>query len=1002
MVTHLLDRLAWRCIGPYRAGRVVAVAGHPIDRNVFFFGSTGGGVWRTEDAGIYWKNVSDGYFKRASVGAIAVAPSAPDVIYVGMGESCIRGNVSHGDGVYRSSDGGSSWQHLGLEQTRQISKVRVDATDPDVVYVAALGHAHGPNAERGVFRSRDGGKHWTRVLHRGPAAGAADLSLDPNDRRTLYATFWETIRRPWEIVSGGAGSGVFRSNDAGDTWTEITRAPGLPAGVLGKIGISASPRKGRVYAIVEAVDGGVFRSENGGETWERGSEAGPLRERAWYYEHIQAHPSEPDTVWVLNKSVWISRDAGATFEALPMPHKDHHDLWIDPSDPRRIIEGNDAGAIVSLNAGRSWSSMFNQPTAEMYHVTVDDALPYRVYGAQQDNTTISLPSRTGTGAITMAHAYEVGGGESGYIAVKPSDPDVVYATNHLGTLTRHDRRSGQAQNIAVWPVSSRGAAAKTLRYRFNWTTPVIVSRHPPHAVYVGANRVFRSADEGRTWKAISPDLTRDDRTKQGDSGGPITIDNGGVDHYCTISVIAESPRTRGVLWVGSDDGLVHLSRDEGRTWKAVTPKGVEAFAFVTSIEPSPHREGTAYLTMTRYKLDDFRPYVFRTTDHGKSWKAITSGIPDDEATRVVREDPTQPGLLFAGTEAGAYASFDAGRGWHRLRGSLPPVPVHDLAIADGDLVAATHGRSFWILDDLSVLRQAADAPTTKPHLFAPRTVQRVRVEADTAHLHRRGHGGSGERHEERRFSQEGALVVTYEGSRPIDAGANAPEGATLWFWLPRLPKSARITIVDARGRSVRTLEPRLREGLNKATWDLRHTGATAVASAADVALAGPRAIPGRYRVRLEVDGTKLEQALVIEIDPRVAATDAELAEQFDLHLRIRDKLSAVHQAINDIREARERSRGDARLATLEGKLIQLKAKSHGEMGSYPPMLNHQLSNLMVVVDAAEAAPTAAMGEAFAFLARQADRLIADVEKLLPRRPRSRPATAPGVARKKRS
>jgi hypothetical protein len=613
-------------------------------------------------------------------------------------------------------------------------------------------------------------------------------------------------------------------------------------------------------------------------------------------------------------------------------------------------------------------------------VAIDDAFPYHVYGAQQDNTTIGLPSRTATGAITMAHAFEVGGGESGCISVKPKDPDVIYATNHLGTLTRLDRRSEQTANVSVWPVSSRGAAAKDLKYRFNWTTPVLVSRHAPNALYVGANHLFRSLDEGQTWRPISPDLTRNDVTKQGDSGGPITVDNGGVDHYCTLTVIAESPRTRGALWVGSDDGLVHRSPDGGKTWTDVTPPAVEPFAFVTSIEPSRHGDKTAYVTLARYKLDDFRPYIFRTADGGRTWTSITAGIPADEFVRVVREDPEDRRLLFAGTETGAYVSFDTGAQWHRLGGALPHVPVHDLAVARTDLVAATHGRSFWILDDISVLRQAADAPLTRPNLFAPRPAHRIRIEADTAHLHRRGHD-SGDRRE-RRFAQEAALIVTYEGPRPIDAGANAPEGATIWFWLPKAPKTAKLAVLDARARAVRALEPHLRPGLNKAAWDLRYAPATTVAAAADVALVGPRAVPGRYRIRLEVDGKKQERDLLIVKDPRVRATGRDLAAQFALHLAIRNKLSEVHGAINDIRAAREAGRGAPRLDALEGELMQVKAKSHGEMASFPPMLNHQLSNLGVIVDAAEAAPTRSMRDAFAFLAARADTLVAETRRLL--------------------
>ncbi|HEY6958812.1 MAG TPA: glycosyl hydrolase, partial [Candidatus Limnocylindria bacterium] len=655
VVPGLLDKLEWRQAGPFRGGRVGAVAGDPRDRNTFYFGSTGGGIWKTQDSGLYWENVSDGFFKRASVGAIAVAQSDPNVIYVGMGESCIRGNVSHGDGVYRSTDAGKTWTHLGLERTRHIGKVRVHPSDADTVYVAALGHAHGANPERGVFRSQDGGRTWKRVLYRGERSGAVDLSIDATNPRVIYATFWEAIRRPWELVSGGEGSGIFRSNDGGDTWKDLSRAKGLPKGILGKIGISASAAKpGRVYAVVEAEDGAVYRSDDYGETWTKGSEDRNLRQRAWYYQHIYADPKDPETVWVLNVDAWRSSDGGKTFEQFSVPHGDNHDMWIDPNDPRRMIEGNDGGAVVTQNGGETWSSIYNQPTAEFYHVTTDTQTPYRIYGAQQDNTTITVPSRAAVSGITQVDTFAIGGGEAGYIAVRPDDPDVVFAGNYQGLITRFDRRTMQSRNVMVWPETSAGEGAIDVKYRFQWTCPIVLSPHDPNILYHTANRAFRSRDEGSSWEAISPDLTRNDPTKLGPSGGPITKDNTGAEYYCTIFAFAESPVQRGLLWAGSDDGLIHVSRDDGKTWKNVTPRGVGAWSLISMIEPSPHDAGTAYVATTRYKLDDFAPYLWKTKDGGRTWTKITNGIAPDDFTRVIREDPEKRGLLYAGTETGVY------------------------------------------------------------------------------------------------------------------------------------------------------------------------------------------------------------------------------------------------------------------------------------------------------------------------------------------------------------
>ncbi len=1030
-IPNFFDRLEWRNSGPYRGGRVAAVAGDPRDRNTFYFGSTGGGIWKTMDGGQYWENTTDGFFKRASVGGLAVAPADPNVIYVGMGESCIRGNVSHGDGVYRSTDAGQTWTHLGLEDTRNIGKVRVHPEDPDTAYVAALGHAHGPNTERGVFRTRDGGKTWKKVLYRGEKAGASDLSIDPNNPRIIYASFWETIRRPWELVSGGPGSGLFRSNDGGDTWTEISRNKGLPSGMLGKIGISASAaQSGRVYAIVEAADGAIFRSDNFGETWERGNEDRNLRQRAWYYHHIYAHPTDPETVWVLNVSAWRSDDGGRTFQELSIPHGDHHDLWIDPKDPRRIINGNDGGALVTFNGGESWSEIYNQPTAEFYHVTTDTQTPYRIYGCQQDNTSMSVPSRAPIAGITGADAFAVGGGEAGHIAVRPDDPNVIYAGEYQGIITRHDRRTRQTRIISVWPEPSSGEGAEALRYRFQWTAPIVLSPHDPNVLYHCGNRVFRTRDEGQTWDAISPDLTRNDRTRLAPSGGPITKDNTGAEYYCTVFAFAESPVQRGVLWAGSDDGLVHVSRDDGKTWKNVTPPGIGSWALVSIIEASPHDAGTAYVAANRYKQDDFRPYLFKTSDYGRTWRKITSGIAADDFSRTIREDPTRKGLLYAGTETGVYVSFDDGARWNRLGGNLPVVPIHDMVVKDSDLVLATHGRSFWVLDDLSPIRQlAATAVKGKARLFAPRPTVRFRTDFGFPQPGRSG----------KNYRMTGATMVTYrQVEKPtgekaqvnIDAGQNPPDGVLVSYWLRDKPVGeVTLSFFDAKGKEIRSFkskppepkddkdekpltpeqrrseelkkarEPKVakEQGLNRFAWNMRQPDAARVEDdptweSAEATLAGPVSPPGQYRVRLEVDGDRHEATFEIRKDPRASATQADFDAQFALRMKIRDKITEVHEAINAIRalrtqiegwEKRAEGSGGARLrrgaaslktklAGVEEELIQVKAKSRQDTLNYPAKLNLKIGGLALSVGSADFAPTKAMYDVFEDLSKRAE------------------------------
>ncbi|RMD86519.1 MAG: glycosyl hydrolase [Calditrichaeota bacterium] len=772
----LYKAMEWRNIGPYRGGRSVAVAGHPDQPYTFYFGATGGGVWKTEDGGLTWFNISDSLFQTGSVGAIAVAESDPNVIYVGMGEACIRGNVSPGDGVYKSEDGGKTWKHLGLAETQTIARIRIHPENPDLVYVAALGHVFGPNPERGVFRSKDGGKTWEKVLYKNDRTGAIDLAMDPNNPRVLYAALWEAYRTPWSLNSGGPGSGLYKSTDGGDTWEELTDNKGMPKGIKGRIGVTVSPAQpDRVWAIIEAEHGGVFRSDDGGKTWRRLNGDRNLRQRAWYYSHIFADPKDPETVYVLNVRFHKSTDGGKTFTTtIRVPHGDNHDLWIDPNNPLRMISGNDGGAIVTYNGGKSWTEE-DFPTAQFYHVTVDNQFPYRVYGAQQDNSTISIPSRTSSFGIGREHWYSVGGGESGYVAVRPDDPNIVYAGSYDGYLTRYDHRTRQAQNIQVWPENPMGAGAAELKYRFQWTFPIVISPHDPNVLYVAGNHVFKSTDEGMSWEVISPDLTRNDKSKQQPSGGPITKDNTSVEYYCTIFALAESPLKEGLIWAGSDDGLIHVTRDGGKHWNNVTPKNLPEWSLISIIEPSPHDPGTAYVAATRYKLDDFKPYIFKTSDYGKSWKLITRGIPEDEYTRVVREDPHRRGLLYAGTERGVYVSFDDGEHWQSLQLNLPHVPIHDMVIhpREKDLVVATHGRSFWILDDLTPLYQISDeVAQSDVYLFDIRPTYRMRGF---------------------RFRRRGLSV-----------GQNPPNGVVIYYTFKEKPdQEVTLEILDASGKLVK-------------------------------------------------------------------------------------------------------------------------------------------------------------------------------------------------------
>ena len=1025
----LFSSMEWRSIGPHRGGRVVAVAGDPVDPMAFYFGACAGGLWKSTDGGTYWRNVSDGFFNTSAVGAVAVSDSDPNVVYVGMGEACLRGNVCHGDGVYRSTDGGGSWTHLGLEDTRHIARVRVHPGDPDLVYVAAMGHAFGSNDDRGVFRSKNGGKSWEKILFKSSRAGATDLSMDPNNPRILFAAIYQAQRYPWIFVSGGPDSGLHKSTDGGDTWTDITDNPGLPGGLKGRIGVAVSPAKeGRVWAMIEAEDGGLFRSDDGGETWEQVSDNPDIRGRPWYYSHVFADPQDAETVYILEGSAYRSVDGGRNFTNVQTPHGDNHDLWIDPHNPKRMIEGHDGGACVSYNAGASWSTIYNQPTAQFYHVTTDNGFPYRVYGAQQDNTTMSLPSRSITGAISQANWHPVGGGESGYIAVHPTDPDVVYAGNHSnGYVSRYNHRTGQVHNVMVWPESSSGWGAKDMRYRFQWTFPILFSPHNPNVLYVTGNHVFRSTDQGSSWEEISPDLTRNDVTKMEVSGGPISLDGTNAEFYCTVFAFAESPVEQGILWAGSDDGLVHVSRNGGDSWQDVTPPNLPEWALISIIEPSPHDAATAYVAATRYKLDDLKPYLYMTNDFGKTWQKIVNGIPEEDFTRVVREDPERRGLLYAGTEYGAYISFDNGANWQSLRQNLPVVPIHDLAVKNGDLVAATHGRSFWIMDDLTPLRQATQASAESlVHLFEPRTTYRL-TPPETFGVPSRNPWG---------YERTGTLVVAYDQHEDshgrfvrnyLDGGGNPPQGVVVSYYLAEKPESeVSLTFLDSTGTKIVRYRcqgapgasppsngdecgPAPHSGMNRFVWNMRYPKAATLPGDPlterlhDPALTGPTAPPGSYSVQLKVGEQTFTQPLAIEKAPGVEATQADMEAQFAFLMEIRDKLSETHIAVKQIRSIRRqveewtaRTEGQTsgepvakaageikeKLAAIEGELVQYHARSQIDRLKYPSRLNGKLTGLLSWVTSSDEKPTKQSVEVYNHLSKQVDAQVEALRKFI--------------------
>ena len=997
----LFAGLEWRNIGPNRGGRSIASAGSPSRPNEYYFGAVGGGLWKTTDGGLTWRPVTDGKIKSSSVGAVAVSESNPDVVYIGMGETEFRGNIMQGDGVYKSTDAGKTWTHVGLENTQAISRIRVDRKNPDVVYVAALGHPYAPNPDRGVFRSRDGGKSWNKILFRNDSTGAVDLSLDPNEPNTLYAALWQVYRTPWSMWDGGAGSGLFKSTDGGDHWTEITRNPGLPGGIVGKIGVSVSGADSkRVYAIIENDSGGVFRSDDAGATWKKTNIERKLRQRAFYYSRIYADPKNRDRVYVLNTGFFRSDDAAVKFDTvLSPPHGDQHDLWIAPNDNQRMINSNDGGGNVSTNGGHSWTGQ-GYPTAQPYHVAITADYPYHVCGAQQDNSTFCEPSSDwfqirGPNRGTGDFFYYVGGGESGYIAPNPANPDIFYAGSQGALLTRYNRRTGQIRDVQVYPRFFSGEPASALPERWQWTYPIVFSPVNPRILYTSSQHLWKTVNEGQTWMRISPDLTRADPNTLGLSGGPITHDMNGPEIYGTIFTIAPSRHDTSTIWTGSDDGLAYITRNGGRTWTNVTPKDLPPFSRISLIEASPHDPGGAYLAAKRYQLDDRAPYIYRTHDYGKTWTKIVKGIRGDDYAHAVREDVKRKGLLFAGTEHGVYVSFDDGDNWQSLSLKLPDTQVPDLAVTENDLVIATHGRSMYVLENITPLRALTPAiAASKVHLYKPLDAVRgvsgasmqyyLKSPADTVKIEI--------------LDAAGKTIRSFVGADTVKKKSVTDSVKTDTL------RVAKPVVVDSCTARIRKPpQPSTKAGLNRFSWDGLYPGATVfecmIIWGGDPA-SGPTAPPGRYAVRLTANGEAQTQPFLVRRDPRLKdVTDADLAAQFALASKVSRRVSDANEAVIRIRalKAQLRDRLSSptasseirtlapllidKLQAIEEDLYQVRNRSGQDPLNFPIKINDRLSALQGSIETGDYRPTDASYRVFNELSAELDQILGRLKML---------------------
>ena len=978
----MYSSLKFREIGPFRGGRSCAVTGVEGNPNLFYFGSTGGGVWKTTDGGKTYKNISDGYFG-GSIGAVAVSKSDPNVIYVGGGEVTVRGNVSSGYGIWKSEDAGETWKSCGLPKSRHIPRIVIDPQNPDIVYAAVLGNIYKPTSERGVYKSTNGGKTWSKVLFESNHAGAVELVIDPNNPRNLYAATWRVKRTPYSLSSGGEGSILWKSTDRGNNWRKISSNKGFAQGILGIIGVTVSPvNSDRVWAIVENKDkGGVYRSDDGGETWSHVNDSRALRQRAWYYSKIYADTKDINKVYVMNVSYHRSTDGGETFTSHNAPHGDHHDLWIAPEDNNRMIIGDDGGAQVTYDGGETWSTYHNQPTAQFYRVTTDNSFPYRIYAAQQDNSTVRIKHRSNGSYIDEGDWEPSAGGESAHIAIDPNDNDIVYGGSYGGYLTRVNHKNGSERGINVWPDNPMGYGAEGMKYRFQWNFPVFFSPHNAKKMYAFSNHVHVTENEGQSWEIISPDLTRNVPEKLKSSGGPITQDNTGVEYYCTLFAGGESNLKSGLIWVGSDDGLIHLTKDGGKTWTNVTPKNMPEWMMVNSIDPSPFDPGTCYVAGTKYKTGDFKPYLYRTENYGMTWELITNNIKNENFTRVLRADPARKGLLYAGTESGLYISFDDGNSWKPFQQNLPIVPITDLTIKDNSLIVATQGRSIWMLDDLTVLHQLPNSDKN-PYLFKPKPTYRLR--------------GSG-------------------GESSLTMGTNKPNGVEIHFYIPSYNKGSdkvELSFHDEKGNEIRKFSTsdddnklEVKDGGNVFVWDYKYPGAENFDGMVmwSASLNGAKAVPGTYQVRLSVNNFEFENSFKILKSPTSESTVDQMREQFNFVNQINKTLSKAHQSIKKIRKTKLKlndflttfsDNKDAEniikkanflidsLSTVENALYQTNNESRQDPLNFPIKLTNKLGHIADLVTMNDFPPTDQDKKLMTELSEKIDKEIEIFNKLM--------------------